>query len=99
MSFLEKISALGRGLKAFGGAGAALAIACLAFLLRRRTAQLRTARLEVSEQKENCQNEKVADEITSIEKKVEDDEKDRLAKLALLRHLLDRGDDDSGPRN
>jgi hypothetical protein len=63
------------------------------FLLR-RTAELRTAKIESLEAKENLENGKLESDIATLEGKVDVDEKERLKNALLLRHLLDDGNDD-----
>jgi hypothetical protein len=71
---------------------AALALVVMAFLLRRRGAQLRSARVETLEAKHAGANEKSETAIAALEAKVEASEKDALRKTHLLRDLLDPGD-------
>jgi hypothetical protein len=80
--------------RAVAGSVVAAAVAAMALLLRRRTAELRTAKIESLEAKENLENGKLESDIATLEGKVDADEKERLKNALLLRHLLDDGNDD-----
>jgi HAMP domain-containing protein len=96
MTAFEKLLAgarwLGARFLAAVGAVGALSAVVLAFVLRRRTEELREARVEATEQKENAENQKLRDEITALEGKAATDAKDSDTKeKLLLAHLLDDG--------
>lgn len=75
-------------IKAYAAGALALTFAALTFLLRRRTRELQAAKVEVTECREDAENQKEKDEIASLETEVDHDEKNRLAAKARLDAML-----------
>lgn len=94
-AIVAKVLSAARTVVAVAGA---VAVPVLAFLLRRRTGQLRTAKIEIVRQKQAAELKVLDDERAAIAAKVEADDKDRVTKIVLLRHVLDDGRD-PGPRD
>jgi septal ring factor EnvC (AmiA/AmiB activator) len=79
---------IGKIRAALAGLGA-LTFAVMALVLRRRTKQLAIAKLEVTHCEDDLANQKTKDEISTLEGKIEADEKDRHEKDDRLDHMLD----------
>jgi len=68
-----------------GGIGACV---LLVLFLRRRGRELHRVRVELAEQKDECKNSQVRNDIASVEQKAEQDEKNALEKEQDFRNVL-----------